>query len=203
MGIYDERYMRAGARDVRAWDGYASEDGQLGPMFPSLGWRHHPLGKALYAEPFSVVLDFGCGTGRWRPFFGSATKYVGLDQSLEAVQSAINRWAGDPKAIFVHCPGVADGRPIPFRAEVFDVVFTIGVLQHNSDADAAVVAAEVRRVLRKGGRYIGYEAVIGSPWPEGVGFPPHARTNETWAAVLAPGFEPIRQEDALQLFRAV
>jgi SAM-dependent methyltransferase len=43
-----------------------------------------------------------------------------------------------------------DGRRIPFPDESFDLVYSSSVLEHVTDADA--LQAEIRRVLRRGGR---------------------------------------------------
>lgn len=202
--IYDRRFMTAESSDEAVWGEYAAVDAPLPPMYPAMGWKHHPLNIAIRSGSAGAVLDFGCGTGRFRPFFDGARRYVGLDQSFDAVKAAIERWSGDRKAMFVHCPGIAEGRRIPFMDGSFDLVFTCGVLQHAPDGDLSVILGEIRRVMAEGAKYVGYEAVTGQWWPRGIEFPPHGRTAEGWRAAFEPhGFSPVSQEDGLHIFRAV
>lgn len=79
------------------------------------------------------ILDLGCGPGSITRGLGPGT--VGLDAHAVAI------------------PGVpvveGDGARLPFPDGSFDAVYANAVLQHV--ADAAVVVAEVRRVVRPGG----------------------------------------------------
>jgi SAM-dependent methyltransferase len=94
----------------------------------------------------------------------------------EAKNTEILRWAADrgarPYGIDIsfsiardarvvlsrHAPGVtvADVRAIPFADDTFDLVYSMGTIEHF--ADSAGAAAEIFRVLKPGGR-----AIIGVP----------------------------------------
>ncbi len=91
------------------------------------------------------LLDLGCNWGRWS--IAAAYKGyrpVGMDPGLESILPArrIARQLG-VEARFI----VGDARYLPFRAERFDVVYSYGVLQHFSPADAKLAIAEASRVV--------------------------------------------------------
>lgn len=96
-----------------------------------------------------LFLEVGCNWGRWC-LAAAAAGYrpVGIDPSLKAIRAArrVARQLG-VEAIYI----VGDSRFLPFRAEVFDQVFSYSVLQHLSKAHARESLREIRRVLRIGG----------------------------------------------------
>jgi ubiquinone/menaquinone biosynthesis C-methylase UbiE len=74
---------------------------------------------------------------------------IGVDPSLPGVRAAKRVAAQlNVKADFV----VADGRYLPFETSSFDIVHSYSVLQHFSEADVAMCAREIGRVLRPEGR---------------------------------------------------
>jgi SAM-dependent methyltransferase len=94
----------------------------------------------------TAVLDVGCGTARsYAPELARrAGSYVGVDVSPTAVQAA--RAAGLDARV------IDDAARLPFPDGSFDHVTCIEVLEHLFDPAAAV--AEIRRVLRPGGRLV-------------------------------------------------
>jgi SAM-dependent methyltransferase len=96
------------------------------------------------ARPIDV-LDFGCGTGAF-------LEHLDRFGTVSAVDA-------DPSAVaFCHTRGrsevtlVPPGAPLPFRDGAFDLVTTLDVIEHVDDDVAAL--AELRRVLRPGGRLL-------------------------------------------------
>ena len=81
------------------------------------------------------VLDVGCGSKPYRPFFAGAAEYVGLDVP------------GNPDAD-VH--GFVEDMPLEDAS--FDLVLCIQVLEHVEDPAAAV--RELHRVTKPGGRVL-------------------------------------------------
>jgi SAM-dependent methyltransferase len=119
------------------------------------GYLYKPLVGKLREYPIpeirlppgsgGLLLDIGCNWGRW---CASAARRgyraVGIDPSLSAVLAAkrVLSSLGLPATLVV-----GDGRYLPFRAEVFDIVFSYSVIQHFSKEDAKSTLAAARRVL--------------------------------------------------------
>lgn len=103
-----------------------------------------------------LFLEVGCNWGRWC-LAAAAAGYrpIGIDPSLKAIRAArrVARQLGVEPAYIV-----GDSRFLPFRAEVFDQIFSYSVLQHLSKSHARDSLREIRRVLRIGG-----EALVQMP----------------------------------------
>lgn len=94
-----------------------------------------PAGRA------GAVLDVGCGTGTMLGHLERYGTVRGVDASEEAVR-------------FCHERGVAgvtqaDGVPLPFEPESFDLVTALDVIEHVDRDDELL--AELRRITRPGG----------------------------------------------------
>ncbi|MGA2859879.1 MAG: class I SAM-dependent methyltransferase [Candidatus Sulfotelmatobacter sp.] len=91
-----------------------------------------------------LVLDVGCGMGR---FAEVATRWgarvVGIDLSAAAEVAARNL----PDREFVALQ--ADVFALPFAPESFDIIYSVGVLHHTPDCEAAVRA--LGKYLKPGG----------------------------------------------------
>jgi 2-polyprenyl-3-methyl-5-hydroxy-6-metoxy-1,4-benzoquinol methylase len=91
-----------------------------------------------------LVLDVGCGMGR---FAEVATRWgarvVGIDLSAAAEVAAKNLADRDFVAF------QADVFALPFAPESFDVIYSVGVLHHTPDCEAAVKA--LGKYLKPGG----------------------------------------------------
>jgi len=91
-----------------------------------------------------LVLDVGCGMGR---FAEVATRWgarvVGIDLSAAAEVAARNLASRDFVAL------QADVFALPFAAQSFDVIYSMGVLHHTPDCEAAVKA--LAKYLKPGG----------------------------------------------------
>ena len=91
------------------------------------------------------LLDIGCSWGRWS--MAAARKgyrVIGIDPSLGAIMAARRVARQLDLPIDYIC---ADGRYLPFAADVFDTVFSYSVVQHFSKSDARQALTEVARVL--------------------------------------------------------
>ncbi len=78
-----------------------------------------------------MVVDFGCGSGRFLDVVRSRGGVaVGIDLSL-AVESARANFAGDPEVLIVQ----GDVLNPPFKKGVFDAGYSIGVLHHTPDPE--------------------------------------------------------------------
>ncbi|HLY95063.1 MAG TPA: methyltransferase domain-containing protein [Gaiellaceae bacterium] len=101
---------------------------------------------SLVGGPGKRVLDIGCRTGMLTRYYATGNDVTGVDVDRDALEVAANElgiatvWA-DAEA------------GLPFDNGSFDVVVAGEVLEHL--ADPVRVVADVRRVLRPGGRFVG------------------------------------------------
>lgn len=95
------------------------------------------------SSPSDCVLEIGCGEGMLLAALAGATKF-GIDPSVQALLRAKQRSTAD-------C-AVARAEELPFPGGCFDLVVTVGVMEHFEEPDAAT--SEIRRVLKPSGRYI-------------------------------------------------
>lgn len=92
------------------------------------------------------VLDAGCGAGRFLDLASrDGAEVVGVDIS-DAVEASAVTMKDRPNVHLVQ----ASLYELPFRTEVFDACYCIGVIQHTPDPEAALAA--LPRLLKPGGR---------------------------------------------------
>jgi 2-polyprenyl-3-methyl-5-hydroxy-6-metoxy-1,4-benzoquinol methylase len=102
---------------------------------------------ALYTAE-KDVLDLGCHTGYGtRIIRASGARVTGMDVSPEAIDIARKKYG--PSGIEFLC---LDGRSLPSADRSFDIVTSFKVIEHITDH--AQFFAEIRRVVRPGGRLI-------------------------------------------------
>jgi ubiquinone/menaquinone biosynthesis C-methylase UbiE len=115
------------------------------------GSQKRLVSRAVRLEPHFVVLDYGCGVGRWTLWFARQVHHVvGVDISPKMVEAA--RQAADQAGIHnvEHC--AITGMPLPFEDGAFDLVNAIWVLRYITDDDElARSVQELCRVIRPGG----------------------------------------------------
>lgn len=141
-----------------------------GPEALLAAWREQRAGFApLFLEPILAsafahlapavrpgarVLDLGSGEGH----VAAAFRACGAEVFCLDVDPAV---LGAARALRPTGAGIAgDVARLPFSGASFDVVFCFSVLQY---ADRAAALAEIRRVLRPGGRVAVAENLAGSP----------------------------------------
>lgn len=111
---------------------------------------HIPVAADFASARGLRVLEIGCGMGTDGAQFAAAgADYTGIDLTDAAVELARKRFeVSGLKGEF----RVADAEKLDFADEVFDVVYSHGVLHHTPDIEGAI--REIHRVLKPGGRAI-------------------------------------------------
>ncbi|MGP0065713.1 MAG: methyltransferase domain-containing protein [Isosphaeraceae bacterium] len=93
-----------------------------------------------------LVLDAGCGGGRYARLLGAqGARVIGVDLSA-AVEKAAALCAGMPDVAIVQ----TDLLDLPIAESAFDLVYSIGVLHHTPDPRRAF--AQIARRVKPGGR---------------------------------------------------
>jgi SAM-dependent methyltransferase len=131
--------------------------------------------QALQLRNGDHVLEVGCGGGLYAR---EAAKFVGSTGHVCAVDISDDQIAAAAEVCrdfaWVECQ-VADAAKLPFEAAAFDAVYGVQVLEYVRHLDQAL--AEIRRVLRPGGRL----AVLATNWDSVVWF---SQERERMARVL-------------------
>ncbi len=141
------------------------------------------------------ALDLGCGTGRYLAWLLSmGLDAFGVEPSHDMLEVAAARLGGE--GVRGNRLIAADGRALPFRGSVFDLVTAITVLEFVADEDA--VLREMARVCRgrlflgvlnsasKYGRQI-EEGEMGQTLSRA-----HLRTVEEWVELVSDAISPAR-----------
>ncbi len=123
------------------------------------GRLYEPLERGLTDYPIPTIrlspgegrllLDAGCGWGRWSiAARRSGYRVLWIDPSLATIRAAhrVARQLGLDIAY-----AVGDARFVPLPDASVDIAFSYSVLQHFSKEDAQRALAELGRVLRPGG----------------------------------------------------
>lgn len=122
--------------------------------------RDGRLDAALHVElepRGRVVLDIGCGTGFWLPRWTGAARVIGVEPDPELLVRARERVEGEGDIEVLH--GSAEHLPLP--DDSVDVANARFAYFFGAGSEAGL--AEVRRVLRPGGRFV----AVDNDWSEG------------------------------------
>ncbi len=121
------------------WDYYSTE-GSAEQMFSDLT----PIPIEEYRK--NVLLDAGCGYGRWVRFFSDrGVRVVGVDLSTDSIELCASEYLTRKNVGLIQ----ADIYNLPFPQEHFDNIFSFGVLHHTPDVKAAL--GYLAKLLKPGG----------------------------------------------------
>ena len=130
------------------WQSYVKELTDSPPF--SSQWEHdfaRIVCANLDPETVGEVLEVGCSNGRWLRWFSGEyrCRNWGLDRNSEGLESG-----GDSGFLFT----VGDALSLPHQDMVFDVVFSLGLVEHFQPSEKYRLLAEQQRVLKPGGYLI-------------------------------------------------
>jgi SAM-dependent methyltransferase len=143
-------------------EGEALTFAQLAPLdqFHTRGiFATAELARAAGLDPFTRVLDLGCGLGGPARYLAATfgCKVTGIDLSpafIDAATYLTTRCGLSDRVRFQ----VGDALHLPFEDATFDAVFLQHVAMNVEDRGA--LYAEARRILTPGGRFVSYDLVL-------------------------------------------
>ncbi|UCF69181.1 MAG: class I SAM-dependent methyltransferase, partial [Acidobacteriota bacterium] len=108
------------------------------------------LERVLGSERFSLLLDLGCGHGRFLRWLAPrGERLIGLDRSWRLLGVARTDLEQDPLDRPLSLLW-ASATELPLATDAIDAITCVRVIQHVPDQELAL--SEARRVLRPGGR---------------------------------------------------
>jgi ubiquinone/menaquinone biosynthesis C-methylase UbiE len=152
----------------KLWDSFWAVHASSNDLFHRLLWRIRFLFSSAYARQmaratgklrFANLLEVGCGSARTLSYLNQI--YDGSNcYALDLSSQAIHVVREISPAFF---SGVARATELPLVKNSFDVVFSIGLIEHFTREVAAQMVCEKMRVARTGG-WVG----IVVPWESSV-----------------------------------
>jgi SAM-dependent methyltransferase len=141
------------------FDSYAEDkpefpDYTLIPFIRATATRYIKLARATWADPKTLLLDIGCGTGIHSWPLMDRCILVGFDISKTAVRNA-TEGARSRDLLKNGTFFVGDGSFLPFADSSFDRAITFGVLHHLPNPREVV--ADIQRVLKPEGIHFAVE----------------------------------------------
>jgi ubiquinone/menaquinone biosynthesis C-methylase UbiE len=163
---------------------------------------HRRTIKLARLQPGEAVLDVGCGPGdltrRAARKVGAEGRAVGIDASPEMIAEARKNAARKGREVDFRVAAIED---LPFDDGEFDVVLSSFMLHHLPGDLKDRGLAEVRRVLKPGGRLLAVDLGRKGFWFRVISLLGHShRLPEDYAEQLksrikSAGFEDVRQVD--------
>jgi ubiquinone/menaquinone biosynthesis C-methylase UbiE len=146
------------AKARRVWDAYAPRYDRA--MRPAERWWFTGGRPWVASRAEGEVLEVAIGTGLNLPHYPSGVRVTGIDISPQMLTVARERAAALGRAVRLQ---VGDAQALPFADAAFDtVVCTLGLCGIPDDRAAI---AEMKRVLRPGGRLLLLDHVGSTWWP--------------------------------------
>jgi 2-polyprenyl-3-methyl-5-hydroxy-6-metoxy-1,4-benzoquinol methylase len=137
----------------------SAEELALRPVLPDIGRLRDRRIFELFLNHGGLsrgsrVLEIGCGRSPWLPFLSRrlGCRVAGIDIEPHAAELARANLAGARAAGEIHCGDAFALTARPGLRHTFDLVYSMGVLEHYDDAAARI--AVLADYLRPGGRIL-------------------------------------------------
>jgi SAM-dependent methyltransferase len=124
----DARTVESFGDEWNRFDSFTTEEMQ------AAGDQYFDIVSDEMANKNTVALDIGCGTGRWSRYLSSRVKFIEAVDPGAAVQAAVP-FTEPCGNIRITQAGYGS---LPFAKESFDLVFSLGVVHHLPDTQAAI-----------------------------------------------------------------
>ncbi len=96
-----------------------------------------------------IVLDLGCGSGRYAlSVYKRAKKVIGVDISEKMIEIAMEKLTLNMSTKFL----VGDATSIPFKNQYFDVIVSLGMFEYLKDP--SLFLREINRILKFNGDFL-------------------------------------------------
>jgi SAM-dependent methyltransferase len=116
----------------------------------SLGGEYFDIVTSKHINKDSIVLDMGCGTGRWTKYLSNKVKFIEAIDPSNAILAAAHLLKNEKNVRICK----AGSESIPFADNSFDFVFSLGVLHHIPDTQQAMQMCVNK--LKKDGYFLVY-----------------------------------------------
>jgi SAM-dependent methyltransferase len=139
FGFDDNLDLRVARGFGREWSSFHQDEDHLSQQqrqaifddyFRIFPWRLLPPGGG-------VGLDVGCGSGRWSMLIAPHVEHLHLLDASPAALGVAKQNLHSAKNVSYHCHSVAN---IPLPSRSLDFAFSLGVLHHVPDTQAAIAA---------------------------------------------------------------
>ncbi len=110
------------------------------------------LSKHLKVDDNDLILDYGCGTGKYCLFF-KPTNYLGVDIDEKNVKIAKKNFKN-----YTFSQIKPDN--LQFSNKKFDFILVVGVLHHISDNDLIPILENFNRIIKPDGRIMVIEPIL-------------------------------------------
>tara|TARA_B100001287_G_scaffold116243_1_gene97800 strand:+ start:2361 stop:3269 length:909 start_codon:yes stop_codon:yes gene_type:complete len=113
------------------WKKFANFNNQ---EIESIGDEYFDIVNSSHLDENSIVLDLGCGSGRWTKYLSNKVKFIEAVDPSNAVLST-TQFLNENKNVRVSKASVDN---IPFQNKSFDFAFSLGVLHHIPNTEEAL-----------------------------------------------------------------
>lgn len=115
-----------------------------------IGDEYFDIVTPVMSGPDKLAADFGCGTGRWTKYFAPRVGSIAAIDPSDAIFTAANVLENVPNTLLYK----ASIDSLPFEDNYFDFGFSLGVLHHIPDTQAAMNACIQK--IKPGGYFLVY-----------------------------------------------